>query len=276
LVGTTPFVLQNQTYTFTIRASVGSSYNDKVFSFSILKQFTHATVLSAIIPVEEPARLASAINIWNPNIISDELIFRPQRDDNFGRVLAPRLQLGLRSFVQSTANDDQTNMIAALDKYRLDPISEWDPGTMADLVEYYSGLQVRLGGYRIAPVYSPNGDYIYDVIYIQVVDPQANAGGFIADVETPLFSNKISPPKRVYPKSLLNMRKSWIAFADSQESVDTGLALWQRKLGWQLVIEVAYTLPGQGQTALNRLNIRGSSVAGSDWTTGRAVISQWH
>ncbi len=276
IVGLTPFLLQNQTYNITIRASIESFYNDKAFSFTVLQQFGQQTVLSVSVPMEEPARMLNALGIWNTTIIKDSMVFRPENDSYFGRILQPQLVFGSRSFRLADPPTLEQLIQIAVDRYSLQPINIYDATTNMASTAYYSGLDVILGELQMTPVYSPEGIYAYDVIYATVVDFQNNTGGFVNGSEMPIYSTKVNPPMRVYPKSLNNMRQAYVAQSDGQDIENAGLPLWQRTTGWQLAIELCYIIAGQGQTALDALQVSGfaATLAGQRWTSGRIVFGE--
>jgi hypothetical protein len=279
LVGTTPFVAQDQSYSFTARASVGAFYNDRLFTFTVLHQYSTSTVMTAYLPVEEPARLVNAMAIWNPNTISDSVVFRPQRDDNFGRILQPRLVLGTRSVPAiSSMSTFLANVETTLGKYVLQDVVEYDPIAESPVTEYINGLQVTLGSLGTTPVYGPDGKYLYDVIYANILDPQAKAGGFVNGLESQVMASKLRSPFRVYPKSLNNLRQAWLTFANPGDVTDAGLSLWQRSIGkgWQATIDLLYANAGQGRTVLNNMQIAGvaNALVGLEWTTGTVRLER--
>jgi hypothetical protein len=279
LVGIMPFSTQDQSYSFTARASVGAFYNDRLFTLTVLHQYSTSTVVTAYLPVEEPARLVNAMTIWNPNTISDSIVFRPQRDDNFGRILQPRLVLGTRSVpTVSSMQAFAASVETTLSKYVLQEIVEYDPVAQAPVTEYINGLHVTLGTLGTSPVYGPDGRYLYDVVYANVLDAQSKAGGFVNGVEAQIMASKLRTPFRVYPKSLNNLRQAWLTFANPADTADAGLSLWQRSTGkgWQATIELVYANAGQGRTVLNNMQISGvaDALVGLEWTTGSVRLEQ--
>lgn len=136
-------------------------------------------------------------------------------------------------------------------------------------------LNVRLGSLATQRVYSPEEINIYDVVYFNVTDVSQDAGGWLNGIESPVFSDKLVYPVRVYPKSLNNMKQSFFSQFNSLDSITAGLPLAQRSLKWNPVLNVLYTQPGRGQTVMDLLIADGieEKMRGREFTTGRAIIN---
>lgn len=76
-----------------------------------------------------------------------------------------------------------------------------DEKIMLALRDYHHEMKLRFGEVKTAKAYDPSGRYVYDALYIEVIDPMANAGGFDnfgrdEILPKPIYQNKLNLPNR--------------------------------------------------------------------------------
>jgi hypothetical protein len=275
--GLTPYITQNQTYSVTVTATAGSQTSDRQFTFKVLTQFANSSVLSASIYIEEPARLTTELNIWNTSYYEDSIIFRPLGDIYFGRILRPKIAIGSQSTTASDITLLQAQILAFMNQYSYINSTFYDVADQTTITLQNIGLSLRLGTIGYTAVYNPDGVYIYDVVYINVVDDNTNASGFVNGIATPVYQTTSSGAVQVYPCSLNNIRSSWLVFANPSDIPDAGLPLSQRGIsgsGWQPVIEIIYVQVGEGVAVVEEMNSNGfaTSILGLPFTAGSITI----
>jgi hypothetical protein len=134
-------------------------------------------------------------------VLGNDNIFRPS-DTYYGKVRP--LNIMLANGITTPAPDpvrqaeiiDETGVTPeqALDMVR-------DEKIMISLRDYHHKMVLRFGNLKVAKGYDPSGRYVYDMLYIEVVDPLANAGGFNSFgqdelLPKPVYQNKLNLPNR--------------------------------------------------------------------------------
>jgi subtilisin family serine protease len=268
IIGLAPLVQIDTEYTFMIRARVGSRFVDREFSIIIKNQYTSASVMIFRANITGQDRLdISDWTVFN-KILTNDILFRPT-DVNFGAAREPSM-------------------------YILSGTLLAEPSTiMQYLKDYHKRMYLQFGNLSWSPAYDPNGNYVYDVVYMNVVDPMDKAGGFAKTLidgssppayqsveedltvhqENPYDStlwNEQTKMSRYYPNSLKNVREDLVNTLpghlglglDSQE----GLPMWMRSKvdqtrntikGFTPAVIIAYVKPGNGQVAANTLLLKG-------------------
>lgn len=260
---------KNQTITFTVKASDGYTTSTKNFYFVILGQHSTNDLLSISFPLFHKNKNALKELIYDPNIVPDDAVFRLNVDDNFGRV--ENYEILLVDSLNSTDVEEIEN----------------------NLYQYYKPFKLRFGDFGYGKVNDANGNYIYDVIYINIIDENDNGNAFDNGVEQIYYDNtnslKYGAPiwniptgnyskTRIFPTNLYNMRQNLILTTNREGYQDnnatdeyqtpTGytrgvgvdgtetLPDWMRSVfsGWGEAIALVYVNKGYGETILNNIN----------------------
>lgn len=262
IVGLAPLVEIDTVYDFLIRARVGSRFVDRDFSITIKSQYDAASVMIFRANITGQDRLDIADWTYINRHLPTNMLFR-ETDPNFGAARDPQM------YVLSGT------LLAAPDQI------------MEYLRDYHKRMFLQFGTLAWSPAYDPNGNYIYDVVYMGVIDPMEKAGGFkntlidgssppaYQNVEETLTLPQANPydPKlwndqtklsRYFPNSLKNVREDLVNTLpghlglglDSKE----GLPQWMRGKkgkGFTPAVVIAHVQPGKGQVAVNTLAVKG-------------------
>jgi hypothetical protein len=297
ITGRCPYVTVSKTSEFTIEARVvflnnstgeirlSTIASERTFSLTIRSIFASDGVTSLQISVPPATRSLLAQWIWgtapelrdgkniphNLTILGKDQVFRAN-DVYFGKKRDYRIMLvsGL-NYLQNGS---------FLDKLR----------------DYHHPTTLRVGKVQSARAVTPDGKYIYDVIYMTTIDPMAGAGGFDAQGREELLArqpgtaipvwNMTKDADHYYPNSIRNMRADLInrfnrlPWGENNETMESrglgvsgreGLPLWQMSEqivgdpssipGYQCVIELAYVNPGSGPGIVKTLTLAGMNEA---------------
>lgn len=298
ILGRCPYVATNTTFDFIVEARVvfvnqdtgavrpSSVASERSFNVTIRNIFGVDSVTTLQVNVPGDARRKIAKWIWGSlpelreptekqatefKIIGRDNTFRSS-DDNFGKKKDYKILLaaGLNYFADGTF----------LDKLR----------------DYHHTANWRIGSLASARARSPEGNHLYDVIFLTVIDPLAGAGGFdIANKEMNL-SRYVAGQKQTaipqwnlkaedahyFPNSIRNMRLDMQVNRNRQDWPEQnqraasrgyglvgreGLPLWmmsEQELGkpgtvpgYQTVIELAYVKAGSGPSIVRILDQAG-------------------
>lgn len=318
IIGNCPYVNGSTSYNILIRATVGTASSDRSFSFVILPLFESSDVFGLDIPVTGSLRQQIAEYSWQTAYIPEKYIYRAG-DPNYGR---PRNQNMYFLF-------GLTNTLDALG-YWDDSLSPSDPNygkavalpttnystyrscLLDKLRNYHHPYDLLITGAKTSPGYSPDGVYLYDVIYLTLTDNATSVGGFdstgteqlitdtklAVDDEIPQW-NMPAGSTRICPASISNCRNDLIQTANRINSPtymirpnpksgigisgSEGLPLWMMTqtvagdntsvLGFTPSIVLCYCQPNTGQLVLNNLLTNGmSSLFGNTFTVDRYIL----
>ena len=267
--GKAPLVEANVTYTFTIRARVGSRYVDRIFSIQVIDIYDNVAIMNVRANVTGYQRIDLGTFAWSNNSFDRTKIFR-LTDSNFGLPKEQHLYIinGL-----NTATD--AKIIDFLDDYHL-------------------RMKLILGPLKTVSVYEPETNkHIYDVVYISIIDQMKKAGGFDNGAEQQLlevqknpydvdYYNENTGNQRYFPNSLENIRQDFINTSDNRDAPglanNEGLPLWMRSIGgYEPGIILAYAQPGYGRTILNAIVNTGynEKIIGTIFEVDRYYISKF-
>lgn len=290
IYGTASFVESDITYTFTVRAILGSRFVDRVFSITIVDLYVDPAVMNVHVNLMgfERERLESWLT--NESLFNESELFRPM-DPKFGVTKSPHM------YVLNGLN-----------------ASMGDPDIMNLLQDYHHRMDLRFSRLRWAMARDASGAYVYDVVYIEVIDPQHGAGGFEKDendntievrletihmhmsekqgLDYPDWDAQSNPVVRFYPNSLENVRNDFIQTSDRVGDPGPGLngreglPMWMRTqqtigsfrgtYGFIPALVVAYAKPGAGAGMVARLISAGfqNEFTGKTFTVDRYFISK--
>lgn len=316
ILGRCPYVTVSKTFEFIVEARVVFVNNDtgevrlstiaseRTFSITVRSIFAADSVTSLQINVPGGVRQKIAQWIWGTRA---------------------ELREGNRPFepfnvpASSTSNELQilskTQVYRAADQYfgrvkeykiLLTNGLNYQTGDFTErLKDYHHPTDLRIGQLTSARARSPEGEHLYDVIYLGILDPMEGAGGFNSlDQEENL--NRYVPGQRLtaipkwnltaettnyYPNSIKNLRADLInrnnRLPGSQGygvSGKEGLPLWMLSeqelgkpasiLGYQCAIELAYVKAGSGPAIVRSLTQAGinEDLQGTTITVDRYLL----
>ena len=288
LMGTFPHVTSDRRFTLTIRAQAGPIFVDRTFWITVLNRFDKENIhiLSLRMRVVEKADLIPDYR----RLLPVSMIYRFD-DSNFGFVREPSVYVikGL---------DGDGDLEAAI---RGDgtPSVVWK--------DYHHPFRFTLGTHRLSVIRDSKGVVICDVLWRELYDPQARAGGFNRNAGNVVIEDLVQYPQDrnlvVYPNSIRNIRRDLvndIGFATNSASMRTFVGpeggelqpLWMRSeqtlgddtsvLGYRLGFVIAYLLPNQRREIQRLLNENAKNLVNDGrtyyfdkyFTNGTELISQ--
>lgn len=258
LEGFMPAVITDTTYRFTVRATAGGNHVDREFSLRITNKFT-----SPVLDIRLRMATVEARNmvVRYRTLVSNSKQFRPG-DSNFGVPREPFIYL-LKGV---SGNLDEATAT---------------PSDSIGGSNYHGKISLLLGQHKWAAVRDAADNVVYEVIYRDIIDPLANAGGFVVNSDIPIEEKVVYPQsnpnniKYIYPRSIRNARYDLVkdlgfAVADvtKQRKVgpDGGEALprWMTSpqspntptsvLGFIPALVVAYVKTGMANALVTTLN----------------------
>jgi hypothetical protein len=256
LLGYFAHVDQDTTFTFTVVATCADATISGVFSLTVFNLFNTADILEVRLGLRSTDRAGMTAR-YN-QLIAPSSLYRVI-DPNFGIPESPYVYLikGLQGTDLSQLGDEVP----------------YDPFTP----NYYSEFPVLLGQHQKGIACDQNGNPLYEVIYRDVIDPQAQAGGFSWTSNTVLQQNVVAAVTGldVYPKSFRNARYDMtqtLGFASANATVQQtpglqgveALPLWMMSPqaqgnaatvpGFVPGMVVAFVNPGQADQYLSTLD----------------------
>jgi hypothetical protein len=259
IIGTLGHLSGGATYPFTIRAFVGQTFEDRVFSITVVARYSSSNFLNMNFRLRVPD--TSKMIGYYQNLIDDDQYFR-STDPNF-----PSVTVG--------NNPMLILVIGGLEGV----ISDFEPIVRAS--NYKGPVNLLLGQHKIAYAVL-NGKVVYEVLYRDIVDPLDGAGDFTVNngvpTPTPVEYPESNPsaPTFIYPSSIDNIRYEFLnvlGFPTSDPTLtmnvevasnSENLPLWMMcpqsgndpttALGYIPAVVLAYLQPGQGAPILNRIN----------------------
>lgn len=247
VTGTLSYGLANASFTFTVRASCGTTFIDQAFTLTAISKYNTPSVynIGFVLGYQQSETLLSPYR----SLISTPSLFRAD-DSNFGMAI-PFIHLlnGIDGSV------DLTSVLAA----------EGLPAITNS--SYFSPIRILLGEHVGTTVYNSFGIAVYDVVYRKLYEFETMSGGFTTG-DTPVASPVIYPQSRVsggiyvYPICTRNMRcKLLTTFgcATNSNSKTFGMAGGETPPLWMsgdyiLALPIAYVLPGNGSEIAASLN----------------------
>jgi hypothetical protein len=247
----------SNTYTFTIRASVGQTFLDQTFSLNVLARYASPSFVDLAFNLHVSDTIP--MTAYYTTVIEGSDYFRPN-DSNFGSLTsgAPLSMLIIGGLAGTPSGF----------------------GSIISASNFDAPVNLLLGNHQIAYGIL-NGVTVYEVLYRSVVDPMAGAGGYVVINGIPTQQPVIYPeslpavPQIIYPNSIANIRDEFVTNVGfptidptlaNNLSLSAGaenLPLWMTcpqsgtdqttALGYTPAVVIAYLAPGRGQVILNRI-----------------------
>jgi hypothetical protein len=168
-------------------------------------------------------------------------IYRPQ-DANFGvqRTLKMNIEFGIERL--------------ELDTYFTEA-----------LTKYFSRKRFIFGNVMYSPAYDDHGNYVYDAVYVKIIDPQL--GGEVSTSTSNILNMK---------NILENMTHSGIKVQVDNFQLPRFMKGIEpatgTQLGYILVAPICYAVPGKGATIVEKIGIYGFKFNELDFTIDRLIL----
>jgi hypothetical protein len=251
--GTTTF---DRTYRFTVEATDIYRQSAIEQEFTLVVSETDLTRYTKIYTqplLSRPQRQNYSNFINNTYTFDPALLFR-QQDPAFGLQSVPKIFLEF-----------------GIQQVRLDIYAD-------ALRQYFYRKRFLFGEVTYSPANDVNGNYIYDAVYVKIIDPIENA-----DQTGPIGSQTFSG-QTVYTNSANNMRTALQSLKLNGETVMTDEFQMPRymrtiqpstgsPLGFVLAVPLCYALPGKGDTIIKRIRASGFDFTTIDFEIDRLIVS---
>jgi hypothetical protein len=148
--------------------------------------------------------------------------------------------------------------------------------------KYFYRKRFLFGNVKYSKANDPTGKYVYDIVYIEIIDSLENNKG---ESLTGAFTTKNYDGTNltVYPNSIANMKEALEGIKISGTSINTDEYLMPRymrtiqaetgsPLGFILAVPLCYALPGNGDTIIKRIAASGFNFNSIDFDVDRLVI----
>lgn len=258
--GVAPHVDRDSTFRIRVRATAKNIYDDREFEVVVHNRYNSDAILDVRFRMSlSESSIATPIYAAT---ISDSDVFRGG-DNNFGLQASPSIYLvkGLKPVDLAIAMQ-----------------GDGSQGVISN--DYHGTVKLSLGWHAYAVCRDADQKIKYEVVYREVHDPLAKAGGFRFGTDT-VVEEKVawpqSPPgqvKYIYPRSLRNIRYDFIkdiGFATSDARVRLsgptgveGLPEWMMSRqvaedpssvpGFVPALVICYVRPGRGAAVAKLLN----------------------
>lgn len=268
LIGIFPHVPADTQVRFTARARAGTVFSDRTFWVTVKNRYStpYITRLALKLRVNERYALLPAYEA-----IPESMIYRTE-DPSFGR-----LRTGEVYLLKGLNGSGDLNEAISGDGN--------PPGRVTK--DYHTPFRLVLGTHRFALARDAYGRVVYEVLFRELYDPQAKAGGFVRTSEF-VSEDKVRWAQdtryAVFPDSVRNIRYDLVddvklAVDDTTQQRHIGLdgpeimPLWMRseqvagdpssRVGFHLGIPIAYLNPGSIKAATKILKENVEVIKGS-------------
>ena len=158
-----------------------------------------------------------------------------------------------------------------------------------NLAEYVIGLQYYFynkrfyfGAVKTLPAEDEQGNYVYDIVYLDVIDSQINSAGKSPDSISFLINTQLVD---VYSDSTVNWRNSLESIPIYGDVIKTDEYLRPRfmrtvqtttgaPLGFIKAVPIAYVKPGEGKNIVRKIQLSGFDFKLMDFEVDRLLIDQ--
>jgi len=244
------------TYTFTVLASdvydLGAISN--TFTLSVAQTTsTQYTSIYARPFMNSTQRQSFQDFISNTKIFEPSLIYR-YFDPNFG------VQYNMKMYLEY-----------GIEKLNLDSY-------FSALFQNFYPITLYFGDVKVAVAKDIHGNSIYEVIYVDVIDPLVTSTGTSVSLNTEINNSLY------YPASIQNMRKRLESLILNDQYItvnEYNLPLFMRTPqagqyrppGYMPVIPLCYTLPGQSSNIVDRIKLSGFNFTSLNFEIDRIIVS---
>jgi hypothetical protein len=241
------------TFTFVVKAidNVNNEQSTSTFNINVLGSITEKftdVYFRPYLKLKKRSEYREFIN--DERIFNPKLLYRPQ-DINFG--IQPQIKLVLDFGLE------QLN----LEEY------------LYALRENFYRKRLRLGGVKSLKAKDSNGNHIYDIVCVDVIDELKNADPVVYTT----WNDEI-----YYPGSIENMRRqlhsitlrdySWISVRnDLQPRYMLSQPPTESASNYLKVVPICYTLPGKSYLIVNKIKESGFKFNTIDFEIDRLIVS---
>ena len=224
ILGICPLVNNTVTYTVVIRATVSTNYVDRIFSFTIIPLENNGSYMTVQAPVMAKTRDLLAEWSWMLGQVPDSSVFR-YIDTYFGHIKEPMIYIVGGLNIVEGCFDITTGLTTECTDNNPNSRSYF----LDKLRDYHRPMDIRLNTLGWSAGYDLSGNYIYDIVYFTLIDPQQGASGFINNAETivtnptnslknglPSWNIPVSNAEREFPNSIENCRLDLILTTNRQ------------------------------------------------------------
>lgn len=228
----------DKTYTFTVLAAdiYGSSAIEKEFSITVNENSIVKYTKIYSEPLLSRTNRTAYQRFINDSFTFDRSFIYRLEDSNFG--IQQKIQLYFEHGIEQTK----------LANYR------------DALRRYFYRKQFYFGEVKYSKAEDSNGNYVYDLVYIEVVDPLGTSDNL------ELLGSVSFDSQTVYPNSVANMRNQLQSITIEGDTIKTDEYLQPRymrtvqletgsPLGFILAVPLCYALPGKGDTIVKRIKL---------------------
>ena len=294
ILGRCPYVNNTTTFTFTVEAQVvfvdnttGAIRQSTISSqrtFSISVHNIYLTKSSSSVKFAVPPNIRSKLAQW----ISGNKPELREKNISVDGVNIPANQISHELQILSRAQvfraiDPLFGRVKDLKVLLVTGLYYLGSNFQDYLTDYHHPFTLQVGSLKSAKAYSLDGTYIYDVIYLELIDPIQGAGGFDSQNREVLLKryrgnnrtainawNLPASLDEYYPNSINNLRSDLILTSNRLSgqlgvglSGTEGLPLWMvcnqtpgdptSIIGYQCAVELVYAQPGSGPGIVNTL-----------------------
>lgn len=237
-------------YNFKVRAT--DIYNQQVEKWFYLTVISYDGKLYTQIYMKPFLKLESrrsySVFITDQTIFDRELMYRPE-DPNFGV---------------------QTQLVCYLE-YGTEQVSLSDYAQA--MTEYFYKKKLWFGEVKTVRADDDFGNYVYDAVYVEIVDPLDGVEG----------SSTVTGVT-IYPNSIFNMKSALESIEVNGETITTDelqLPRWMRtfqpdtglSIGYIPVVMLCYTQPGYGDKIIENINDSNFKFNTIDFEVDRLVVN---
>lgn len=232
----TDIVSPTLSYSFTVRASVGSVTLDRTFTFTVSRAVSEVydnIYIKALLSQQQRQQITDLLN--NNNLVPTDYLYR-STDPYYGVA---------RDVIYQHAFGIPTSLSCQY--------------ANAVLENHYN-RDITLGQLRLAIARDANNIVLYEVVYSAVIDNLVNAAG-VSISKTIQWPRLVDGRSEFYPASLPNMR---LQISDAIPNTNTDprlLPLWMSSqqydgniIGFIPAFVLCYAKPGFGQYIINNIN----------------------
>lgn len=143
--------------------------------------------------------------------------------------------------------------------------------------KYFYNKRFMFGNVKFNKAEDVNGTYVYDIVYVEIIDPLVNTKGITLEGSA-TFSNTLT-----HPNSIKNMKDELEAVTIEGITIKTDEFLLPRymrtiqpdtgsPLGFILAVPLCYALPGKGDTIVKRIKASKFDFSNLDFEVDRFTI----
>ena len=244
------------TYTFTVKAidNINTEYSTQTFSLRVIQPSTKKYTKVYVRPFLNRRKRQEYLEFINNREIFEQSLLYRYYDSNFG--VQQNIKLVLDFGLQ------QLNLVEYL----------------YPLQENFYKKRLRLGKVKSAIAKNAQGQHVYDVVYVDIVDELENSQG--VSVSSVVYNNE----EIYYPGSIYNMRKQlrsttlldWTTIS-VDENLQPRFMMTQQAEDYRTetyirAVPLCYTLPNKSQVIMNRIRDSGFKFNTIDFEIDRIVV----